>query len=49
MTKVGLSRELGFEFDEKKFDELCEDLYKYIYDFKRERDLLTREQDEIAS
>lgn len=47
LTKVGLSRELGFEFDEKNFDKLCENLYSYIYEFKRERDLLGKEIDKI--
>jgi len=47
LTKVGLSRELGFEFDEKKFNKLCENLYTYICDFKRERDLLSKETDKV--
>lgn len=47
LTKVGLSRELGFEFDAENFDKLCENLYKYICEFKRKRDLLNKEKDKI--
>lgn len=44
---IGLSRELGFEFKEDKFDELCEKIYQYIHGFKRKRDLLSKEQNAI--
>jgi len=47
LTKVGLSRQLGFEFKENEFEKLCADLYKYICDFKRERDLVAKGQDEV--
>ena len=47
LTSIGLSRELGFEYDEKNFEKLCADLVKYIHGFKRERDLLGKEQDKI--
>jgi len=49
LTKVGLSRELGFEFDARNFEKLCADLYKYICEFKRERDLVAKEQDEVEN
>lgn len=42
---IGLSRELGFEFKEDSFDELCEKIYQYIHEFKRKRNLLSKEQD----
>lgn len=47
LAEIGLSRELGFEFIDRKFDKLCKDLYKYICTFKRERDLLSKEQASI--
>jgi len=47
LIKVGLSRKLGFEFDEKEFNILCKDLYTYTCKFKRERDLIGKEQDKI--
>jgi len=47
LIKVGLSRELGFEFDENDFDKFCEKLYKYICEFKRGMDLLRKETDKI--
>ncbi|GAF68008.1 unnamed protein product, partial [marine sediment metagenome] len=47
LIDVGLSRELGFEFRENNFDELCEQIYDHIYEFKRKKDLVAKEQDEI--
>jgi len=44
LAEIGLSREFGFEFDEDHFENLCADLYKYIHEFKRDRDLLSKEQ-----
>jgi len=43
LSKVGLSRELGFEFNEGQFNILCENLYKYICELKREEDLFRGE------
>ena len=40
---IGLSRELGFEFKKDDFDELCKKIYQYIYEFKRKRDLISKE------
>jgi Leucine-rich repeat (LRR) protein len=39
LAKIGLSRELGFEFEKDNFENLCERLVTYIYDYKRKRDL----------
>ncbi|MFX1408388.1 MAG: hypothetical protein ACFFBW_15665 [Promethearchaeota archaeon] len=39
-----LSRELGIEYDIDNFNNFCEDLYKYIYGFKREIDLMGEEE-----
>ncbi|MHA2283697.1 MAG: leucine-rich repeat domain-containing protein [Promethearchaeota archaeon] len=47
LEKIGLSREFGFEFDEKIFEKLCADLYKYICEYKRKKDLLGKEQGKI--
>lgn len=47
LANVGLSRELGFEFDEKEFSKLCENLYIYICEFKRKRDLFGKEEDKL--
>ena len=47
LAKVGLSRELGFEFDKNNFDKLCQDLYRYICEFKREKDLIGKELSKI--
>jgi len=49
LVSIGLSRELGFEFDEKNIDSLWKGLYKYIYKFKREYDLTAKEQDKIQN
>jgi len=43
LAERNLSRELGLEFDKDKFDIFCENLYKYIENFKREIDLLDKQ------
>ena len=40
LAEKNLSRELGLEYDKDNFEEFCNDLYKYIYNFKREIDLM---------
>ncbi len=47
LAEVGLSRELGLEFNVDDFDKFCEDLYQYIYEFKRNIDLIDKEQGKI--
>ena len=39
-----LSRELGLEYDIENFEAFCEDLYKYIENFKREINLMEKEE-----
>jgi len=43
LAEKNLSRELGLEFDRDNFEVFCENLYKYIENFKREIDLLEKE------
>ena len=43
LAERNLSRELGMEFDKDNFDAFCEDLYKYIENFKREIDLMDKD------
>ena len=43
LAEINLSRELGLEFDKDNFDEFCSNLYKYIENFKREIDLMSKE------
>ncbi len=40
LAEKNLSRELGLEYDKDNFEEFCDDLYKYICNFKREIDLM---------
>ncbi|MFX1257921.1 MAG: leucine-rich repeat domain-containing protein [Promethearchaeota archaeon] len=50
LNKIGLSRELGIEFnfsDREKFAELCENLYDYIKQLKRQIDLHDKEKGKI--
>ncbi len=43
LAKINLSRELGLEYDIDNFDEFSSNLYKYIENFKREIDLMSKE------
>jgi len=43
LAEINLSRELGLEFDKDNFDAFCEDLYKYVENFKREINLMEKE------
>ncbi len=43
LAEKNLSRELGIEFDKDNFDAFCEDIYKYIENFKREINLMEKE------
>lgn len=49
LASIGLSRELGFEFEEKDFNGFCNDVYAYICEFKREQDLISKQQEKIAN
>ena len=42
LAEKNLSRELGWEFDKDNFDGFCEDLYKYIENFKHEINLMEK-------
>ena len=44
LAEKKLSRELGIEYDVDSFDTFCADLYKYIYNVKRELDLMGKEE-----
>lgn len=44
LAEKNLSRELGLEFDKDNFDVFCEDLYKYIENFKREINLMEKKE-----
>ncbi|MCJ7647435.1 MAG: hypothetical protein MUP85_02365, partial [Candidatus Lokiarchaeota archaeon] len=44
LAEKNLSRELGLEYDKDNFEEFCNDLYKYIYNFKREIDLMGEQE-----
>ena len=44
LAERNLSRELGLEFDKDNFDAFCEDLYNYIKNFKREINLMSKEE-----
>jgi len=46
LAEIKLSRELGLEFDKQNFHGFCNDLYRYIHNFKREIDLMSREERE---
>jgi hypothetical protein len=39
LAEIGLSRELGLEYDTENFERFCQDLTKYIYDYKRNIDV----------
>jgi Leucine-rich repeat (LRR) protein len=44
LAEINLSRELGLQFDKDNFDAFCEDLYKYVENFKREINLMEKEE-----
>jgi hypothetical protein len=44
LAEKNLSRELGLEYDAENFDSFCQDLYKYIENFKREINLMEKEE-----
>lgn len=44
LAEKNLSRELGLEYDTENFNEFCEGLYKYIENFKREINLMEKEE-----
>ncbi|MFX1311506.1 MAG: hypothetical protein ACFFHD_02695 [Promethearchaeota archaeon] len=44
LAEIKLSRELGLEFDKGNFNTFCDDLYRYIHNFKREIDLMSQEE-----
>ncbi|MFW9988081.1 MAG: leucine-rich repeat domain-containing protein [Candidatus Odinarchaeota archaeon] len=46
LAERNLSRELGLEYDTENFDTFCEDVYKYIENFKREIDLMDKKERE---
>ena len=47
LESIGLSRELGLEFDNNNFEQFLKDLYKYIYDYKRNIDLFNKEKGKV--
>ena len=44
LSKIGLSRELGFEFNESEFDNFCSTITDYIIKFKKDVDLFEPEE-----
>ncbi len=44
LADINLSRELGLEYDIDNFDQFCSDVYKYIENFKREINLMEKEE-----
>lgn len=44
LAEVGLSRELGLEFNANDFNKFCKDLYQYIVEFKRKIDLIDKDK-----
>ncbi|TFF97193.1 MAG: leucine-rich repeat domain-containing protein [Promethearchaeota archaeon] len=44
LSKLGLSRILGFKFEPDKLDSLMSSLYEYIWEFKREIDLYDKQK-----
>ncbi|MFX1503494.1 MAG: leucine-rich repeat domain-containing protein [Promethearchaeota archaeon] len=46
LAERNLSRELGLEYDTENIDVFCEDIYKYIENFKREIDLMGKKERE---
>ena len=48
LAEKNLSRELGLEYDIENFSAFCEDLNKYIENFKREINLMEKEERRIG-
>jgi len=48
LAERNLSRELGLEYDTDNFDEFCSNLYKYIENFKREINLMEKEERKLG-
>ncbi|MFX1365329.1 MAG: leucine-rich repeat domain-containing protein [Promethearchaeota archaeon] len=44
LAEINLSRELGLEYNIDNFDQFCSDVYKYIENFKREINLMEKEE-----
>jgi len=44
LAEKNLSRELGLEYNTENFDAFCADVYKYIENFKREINLMEKEE-----
>ena len=44
LAEKNLSRELGLEYDIDNFNLFCENLYKYIENFKKEINLMEKEE-----
>ena len=44
LAEKNLSRELGLEFDIDNFETFCENLYKYVENFKKEINLMEKEE-----
>ncbi len=44
LAEKNLSRELGLEYDINNFETFCENLYKYIENFKKEINLMEKEE-----
>ncbi|MEE9376546.1 MAG: leucine-rich repeat domain-containing protein [Candidatus Lokiarchaeia archaeon] len=44
LAERNLSRELGLEYDIDNFDDFCSDVYKYVENFKREINLMEKEE-----
>ncbi|MFX1569652.1 MAG: leucine-rich repeat domain-containing protein [Promethearchaeota archaeon] len=44
LAEINLSRELGLEYDIDNFNQFCSDVYKYIENFKREINLMEKEE-----
>ena len=44
LVNLGVARELGKDYDLSNFKEFCEDVYEYIFSFKREMDLMSQKK-----
>jgi hypothetical protein len=44
LAEKNLSRELGLEYDTDNFDDFCSNVYKYVENFKREINLMEKEE-----
>ncbi|MFX1275646.1 MAG: leucine-rich repeat domain-containing protein [Promethearchaeota archaeon] len=48
LAEKNLSRELGLEYDTDNFEEFCANLYKYVENFKREINLMEKEERKLG-